>query len=296
MSDVSYDGPLKFPEGSATMTDENYRPEGRRSAAKRAILGAASPFVGYFDRRFQDVHEHLDQLPIERLESVFLHELSQTRTDVAADTDTIAELAFTLERFADLFTSRMEQLAGQLAGVPRAGTPEHSSKVAELPFAFGTAADLERGAAVATIGDDSSLSIGLAALGLHVTALDPATSITHPDVVVVDEHVDDWVGPAQPLDAVFALTPTTAVTDAATRPRRELLAGFQKWLRPTGLLVFAVRLDPERGARREHLDELLADWDVEREAHFEQDARGAWRRAAEAPATGVTVLRAAPRA
>ena len=268
----------------------------RDSAAKRAVRGAAKPFVGYFDRRFQDVHDHLDRLPVDQLEAVLRQELAQTRTDVAADTDTIAELSFTLERFADLFTARMEQLAGHLARVPGQAAAEHGSKVVELPFAFATAADLEREARVATIrDDDESLSTGLAALGLQVTAVDPEGALAHPDVVVVDERVDDWVGPAQPLDAVFALTSARRpVADA--RPSRELLACLHKWIGPTGLLVLAVPVDSEHGGGAESIDDLLTDWDVEREAHFEQDRRGAWRRIAGAPASGLTVLRATPHA
>jgi hypothetical protein len=279
------------------MSEEAHVPEDRRSAAKRALRGAAGPFVGYFDRRFQDVHDHLDRLPFDRLEAVLRQELKDARAEVAADTDTIAELSFTLERFADLFTGRMEHLAAQLARLPADRGLERGSEVVELPFAFAAAADLERGATVATIRDDGGfLSTGLAALGLRVTAVDSGGAATHPDVTVVDDRTYDWVGPAQPLDAVFALTSTASPPDADPRPGRELLDAFHKWIRPTGLLVLAVRFDSGSGARSESLGDLLTDWDVEREAHFEQDGQGAWRRAAEAPATGVTVVRAAPRA
>ena len=278
------------------MSREMHLPEDRPSAARRALLGAASPFVGYFDRRFQDVHDHLDRLPLDRLEAVLRQELKEAHAEVAADTDTITELSFTLERFADLFTARMEQLADQLARQPGNSSVIPSAKIVELPFAFAAAADLERGATVATIrDDDGALSAGLAALGLRVTAVDPGGA-AHPDVTGRGRATDNWAGPAQPLDAVFALTSTTPVLDAEVRPGRETLAGFHKWIRPTGLLVLAVQLDSEHGVRPEHLDDLLAEWDVERQAHFALDARGAWRRVAEAPATGVTVLRAAPNA
>src|SRR5687767_4056066 len=91
-------------------------------SSKRALRGVVRPIVGYFDNRFQDLHNHLDAQPaLDRLTSA-MHErfdhlrtdLQQTRQDVAADADTIAELAFTLERFADLFTARMEELAAAL--------------------------------------------------------------------------------------------------------------------------------------------------------------------------------------
>ena len=64
----------------------------------------------------------------------------------------------------------------------------------------------------------------------------------------------------------------------------------------TGLLVLAIPLDADHGIGAEQLDQLLADWDVERDAHFEQDSGGAWRRRADAADTGVALIRATPRA
>jgi hypothetical protein len=272
-------------------------PTGRRSAAKRALRSAASPFIGYFDRRFQDLHEHLEDQPqLDRLADDLREELSRTRADVAADTDTIVELSFTLERFADLFTTRMEELAARIAATAQYGGHELGSTIVEVPFAFAAAADIERGAAVATIGDDGRLSIGLAALGLHVTAIEPSGTIAHPDVATLDERIDDWGGPGEPFAVVFALSSSSAPSHAEGRPPREALERFRKWLRPTGLLVLAVRLDPDDGVAREDLEGLLTDWDVEREVFFEGDAGGAWRRATEVPTSGVAVVRAAPRA
>ena len=87
----------------------------RRSGARRAALNAARPLVGYFDHRFQDLHDHLDRLRVGSHLDACLDQISalsrQTREEVAADADTIAELAFTLERFADLFTARMDEIA-----------------------------------------------------------------------------------------------------------------------------------------------------------------------------------------
>ena len=280
------------------MADDVQQPEGRPSAARRAVLGAAGPLVGYFDRRFQDVHEHIDrgQPAFDRLAAELRHELSQTRTDVAADTDTIAELAFTLERFADLFTARMEELAGHFSAVARGGSTEVDSSIVELPFAFASAAALERGASVATIGDDGRLSIGLAALGLRVTALEPVAGIAHPDVAVVDEPIADWAGPGEPFDAVIALTAAFGPPDPTASIARETLDLLPKWLSPTGLLVLAIPLDADHGIGAEQLDQLLADWDVERDAHFERDSGGAWRRRADAADTSVSLIRATPRA
>jgi hypothetical protein len=292
MADIRCD-----PEGNTAMADDVQRPEGRRSAARRALLGAASPLVGYFDRRFQELHEHIDDQPaLDRLAEQVRHELSQTRTDVAADTDTIAELAFTLERFADLFTARMEELAGHFtAAASRAGGTDYDSSIVELPFAFAAAAGLERGANVAAIGDDGRLAVGLSALGLRVTAVDPIAGIAHPDVAIVDEPVSDWVGPSEPFDAVFVLSPMSGRANARAAAQATI-ARVHKWLRPTGLLVVAVLLDADEAAAGDQLDQLLADWDVERDAYFEHDSGGAWRRVDEVPEAGLALVRAAPRA
>jgi hypothetical protein len=272
-------------------------PEGRRSAAKRALRGAASPFVGYFDRRFQDVHEHVDRQPrLDQLAADLRRELSQTRADVAADTDTIAELAFTLERFADLFTMRMEELAGEFAAGARAPDGELASTVVELPFAFASAAELEQGAAAVTIGDAGRLSIGLTALGLDVTALEPAARITHPDVDILTERVDEWGGPGAPLDAIFALTPALDASAAPTRPVRERLDLFRKWLRPAGLLVLGIRAGGGQGMEVADVEETLADWDIARREWFAQDAGGAWRRSGDESRAGVLLVQATPRA
>jgi hypothetical protein len=63
--------------------------------------------------------------------------------------------------------------------------------------------------------------------------------------------------------------------------------------------VLAIPLDADHGIGAEQLDQLLADWDVERDAHFERDSGGAWRRradAADAADTSVSLIRATPRA
>lgn len=281
------------------MDDDAQRPEGQRSPARRALRGAARPFLGYFDKRFEGLHEHLDQHPeIHHLEAVMhgrfehvLRELRDVRTDVAADTDTIAELAFTLERFADLFTVRMEEIAGQIAATTRSAAQSDSS-VVELPFAFAAAAALERGATAATIADDGRLSIGLAALGLQVTALEPVTDIAHPDVAVVHERAGDWGGPVEPFDAVFVLA---AASHPASESRAvpEKLDLVHKWLRPSGSLVLVARVDGDLDLEGDDAD-ALGDWDVELRAGFGQDRTGAWRRSDDVAGTSIVLIRATP--
>ena len=73
--------------------------------------GVGTAGAGFEGFPFQDLHDHLDDEPdLEKLAADLRSELSRARADVAADADTIAELAFTLERFSDLFTARMEEI------------------------------------------------------------------------------------------------------------------------------------------------------------------------------------------
>jgi len=251
------------------MTDE----AGRRFTAKRALRGVATPFVGYFDRRFQELHDHLDEQVVAALRERFdqmIGELRTTRSDVATDADTIVELAFTLERFADMFTFRMEELAAALRSGPHLADPA----VVELPFAYAVAGKLEAGCSVLVLGGGDSAAIGLAALGLQVTALGHRpTDSAHPDVARVDTPVDQWGGADRTLDAIFALSEPPEIA----HPTRELVDQFAKWLRPGGFAALAIGLEPPADVEQ-RVDALLTDWHVERQERFARAPGGLWRR------------------
>jgi hypothetical protein len=281
------------------MDDDVQRSEGGRSAAKRALRGAARPFVGYFNQRFEDVHTHLDNpAAVQHLEAVMhgrfehlLRELRDVRTEVAADADTIAELAFTLERFADLFTARMEEVAAQMTAART--LPHLDSTIVELPFAYDAARALAPGATVATIGDDGTLASGLAVSGLQVTSLEPATTIVQANVAVVAGPVADWGGPPEPLDAVFALS--GAKHAGNPRATREHLDLFRKWLGPSGVLVLATRVGQDEDMEGNDVTDLLADWRIDRRTGLERDAGGGWRSSDETVRNGIVLVRATPR-
>jgi hypothetical protein len=284
----------------------------RRSGAKRAALNAARPLVGYFDKRFQDLHDHLDRqrLPTDldaRLDQVVA--LSrQTREEVAADADTIAELAFTLERFADLFTARMEAIVETMLSVGPGGAPIDAN-IVELPFAYATADALPAGSNVATLtGDGGPLALALASLGLRVTALAAAgVPAGHPNITVVDDPIERWAGPSQPLHALFALSAVAGLgldrDDPADDLDRRVVDLFHKWLQPDGLLVLTVPFGDWSVGRRtriyddRHLSELLRDWEIRERRVMERVEEHVWRVAeADEPAhAGMALVRATPR-
>jgi hypothetical protein len=284
----------------------------RRSGAKRAALNAARPLVGYFDKRFQDLHDHLDRqrLPTDfdaRLDQVVA--LSrQTREEVAADADTIAELAFTLERFADLFTARMEEIVDTMLSVGPGGAPI-DAHIVELPFAYATADALPAGSHVATLSADGGpLALALASLGLQVTALDAAGMPSgHPNITVVDDPVERWSGPSQPLHAVFALSAVAGLgldrEDPVDDLDRHVVDLFHKWLQPDGLLVLTVPFGDWSVGRStriyddRHLTDLLRDWEIRERRVMERVGEHVWRTSeTEAPAhAGMALVRATPR-
>jgi hypothetical protein len=286
-----------------------------RSGAKRAALSVARPLVDYFDRCFQDLHDHLDRLQVGselrgRLDQV-VSMTSETREEVAADADVIAELAFTLERFADLFTARMEETVEKLTWAHTAAEGL-GSQIVELPFAYGAASRLPVGAQVAIIDPiDTRLPLTLASLGLHVTVVgahEPA--VGHPNVVTVGEPVDRWDGPGQPLDAIFAVSAIGALGlygDASTPDLdRQVLELFRKWLSDSGVLVLTVPFGtwspgpPSRVYDDRHLEELLADWDVHERRVIERVDDRMWSAfdpsdAGRSAPTGVALVRAVAR-
>jgi hypothetical protein len=285
----------------------------RQSGAKRVALNAARPLVSYFDRRFQDLHDHIDrQRPASdltaRLDQVVA--LSrQTREEVAADADTIAELAFTLERFADLFTARMEEIAETMLSLGPAATGI-DAQVVELPFAYAAADTLPPRAGVATlIEDGGAFPLALASLGARVTALAAAgVPSGHPNVTVSQEPVERWTGPVEPLHAVFALSSVAGLGLDRDGPvadlDRQVIDLFRKWLRPDGLLVLTVPFGEWSVGRRTrtyddaHLAELLGDWEIVERRVMERIDDHVWRLVEPGEAqssAGMALIRATPR-
>ncbi len=77
-----------------------------RDTARRVAAAPAGPFARYFNRRFEDVHGHLDN-EIE-FETVAATRVLQER--IATDTEVMSELTIGLERFADRLADRIDGL------------------------------------------------------------------------------------------------------------------------------------------------------------------------------------------
>jgi hypothetical protein len=93
-----------------------------------SFRSATRPITEYFDRRFTDLHQHLDHRldviegRIDRLETLLGGLDGADRIEAAAEkADRFDELSARLERFADEFAGRAERIAAayEAAAVPR---------------------------------------------------------------------------------------------------------------------------------------------------------------------------------
>lgn len=172
---------------------------------KRPVSAALRPVLDYFDKRFQDLHDHLDDR-IQRVEA-----------RVATEVETISELTLGMQRFVDSSVREAGELAAALRNPRVTG-----ETAAHLAFALASSRDLPSGAHVLETGwPGSTLVETLRLLEHSVVAFDAA-------------ELDGWLGPDRPLDAVFA---SGTADDLLSADRLDL---FRKWLRPEGLAVLAV--------------------------------------------------------
>jgi hypothetical protein len=194
-----------------------------------AVSAALRPVLDYFDKRFQDLHDHLDDR-MQRIEA-----------RVATEVETISELTLGMQRFVDTSVRQVGELVTVLRDLPVTG-----ETAALLSFALAAGRDLPAGAHVVETGWPGPT------LGATLTLLDVV--VTHLDAV----EPAQWPGPDEPLDAVFC----AGAVDEVAGDRLDL---FRKWLEPGGFAVLAVLAPgPVDVAALP-----LADWDVSLQRTFE---------------------------
>ena len=170
-----------------------------------AVSAALRPVLDYFDKRFQDLHDHLD----DRIQKV--------EARVATEVETISELTLGMQRFVDSSVREVAELVTVLRDLsPRGETS------ALLSFALAASRDLPAGAQVLETGWPGPV------LGETLVLLE------HSVVSLGAEELDGWAGSDRPLDALFAAGPAGQLL----APDR--LDLFRKWLRPEGFAVLAV--------------------------------------------------------
>jgi hypothetical protein len=93
-----------------------------RSRAKQALRAIGGPLVVYSDRRFAGVHEHLDER-IDRLGVEMGDRFDQLHVMLASETEILSELSLSLQRFAELFIDRVEELSETIRQQAEAAAP-----------------------------------------------------------------------------------------------------------------------------------------------------------------------------
>lgn len=126
------------------------------------------------------------------------------------------------------------------------GAGAMNERVVEVPFVLGQVATLAAGSRILDVGCCESLvSIELASLGFSVTGLDLRPyPLSHPNLDTIACAIEDWPGPAEPVDAAICLSSIEhfglgAYGELVGGPNadRDALARIRDWVKPGGLLV-----------------------------------------------------------
>ncbi|MGH9086229.1 MAG: class I SAM-dependent methyltransferase, partial [Acidimicrobiales bacterium] len=175
----------------------------------------------------------------------------------------------------------------------RAWIENLNERIIELPWAHAAASRLPTGSAVLDIGAAESLfAIELATMGHRTIALDPrGYGLTHPNLDVVTEAVEDWDGPSQPLDAVFSISAIEHFGLGHYVPAAEqsgldrvAMERFASWLRPDGLLFLTAPFgtwsvdELQRVYDTDHLAELIDGWKVIDRSVYARASSTEWSR------------------
>jgi hypothetical protein len=99
-------------------------------SGKRVARASVSPFTRYFNRRFEDLHGHIEN-ETRALTARVDEALAATRAlqeRVATDLEVVSELTLSLERFADRFGARIDEVVTTLERVLATATDEPAAR------------------------------------------------------------------------------------------------------------------------------------------------------------------------
>jgi len=165
---------------------------------KRPVVSAPlRPVLDYFDKRFQALHDHLEE------------RLSRLEGHVATEVETISELTLGMQRFVGTTVLQVTELISALRDLPAT-----SETATVLSFALAAGRALPEGALVLETGWPGP------------TLADTLVLLQHSVVRLDAGELEGWTGSDRPLDAVFA---AGAAHDVLAPDRLDL---FRKWLRP----------------------------------------------------------------
>ncbi len=140
------------------MSTARGEPGGRR-VAKESLRALASPMLAYFDKRFQEAYDRIDD------------RMNELYSRVATEVETMSEMTIVMQRFLDLAGAQVEDA---VAGIKeaRASAAGDGPSDAELVFAVAAVGRMRSGARILHVGTDRGLPATLRAIGYDVSTLD----------------------------------------------------------------------------------------------------------------------------
>jgi SAM-dependent methyltransferase len=166
-----------------------------------------------------------------------------------------------------------------------------NERVAEVPFVYASIGKLALGSRILDVGaTESSVAVGLASLGYRVTALDPRPyPLEHHNLSVHIGPVEAFADPDSFDGAVLLSSIEHFGLGAYDLPEnsaadREAIQAVHRLLRPGGKMVLttpygaAPTTSLQRTYLPEHLDALLAEWQVDHRSYLTRVSRTEWRR------------------
>jgi hypothetical protein len=117
------------------------------SSAKESLRVLAGPMLAYFDKRFQEAYDRIDD------------RMNELYSRVATEVETMSEMTIVMQRFLDRAGTRLEEAVAGLEDV---------SDV-ELAFAMAAVGRLHAGARILHVGAGRRLPATLTALGYDVS-------------------------------------------------------------------------------------------------------------------------------
>jgi hypothetical protein len=167
-----------------------------------------------------------------------------------------------------------------------------NERILEVPYVFARAMKLPIGSRILDCGCcESWVGPALAQFGYNVIGVDVRPyPIPAPNFTFVRAAMEEWDGPAQPIDAILSLSSLEHFglgayggPQSGEYTDRALLAKMAGWLKPSGLLILTApyghwSIDEfQRVYDSAALEQLLSGWDIE-EAYYFYTLDGAiWR-------------------
>lgn len=238
------------------MTAEHQRRAARSTKDSLRVL--AGPVLAYFDKRFQETYDRIDERLSDRMNELYAR--------VATEVETMSEMTILMQRFVEVTGARIDDAVATISEGRAGGTGE-----LESAFAVAAVGRLPAASRILHVGRPEStggLPETLEALGYRVVRLDPADGAVTAG------------GPDPFFDCVLWLS---AEPDAHTV---ELLG---KSLEPGRELVMTLR--PRDG--ESFVDEGLAGWSVVEHRRLARSEAG-WAPASVPGGADLELVRATP--